>query len=337
LRKNLGIVLIGVGVFALCLAIGLRFWAVPRAEKTPLDLNIKLVATGDAQILNAATGDLESTRLQATRRVRSDSAASDSKVVVAQETLCIVKIIDNPPECVDAYDSLHRLLSVTTDRFAADRKTAESVNNPKYHENVDGDTKVKHVGVTYKWPFNSEKKTYQFFDPNVRRPAPAKYVGTEKLEGLKVYKYEAVQPAVEHDIAAGIPGTYADTRTVWIHPLTGVIVKGVEHQTLNLASGDTALETTLTFDDASIKYQAKQAKDGASKIELLGTILPVVAGLLGLLALAFGIRLIRGEQNPSIHGGSRPPPRDRDPDLVLPGNYGGPVEREPDFQSGPSI
>jgi hypothetical protein len=337
LRKILGIVLIGVGVFAICLAIGLRFWAVPRAEKTPLDLNIKLVATGDAQVLNASTGDLETTRLQATRRVRSDSAASDSKVVVAQETLCTIKIIDNPPECVDAYDSLHRLLSVTTDRFAADRKTAESVNDPKYHENVDGDTNVKHVGLTYKWPFNSEKKTYQFFDPNLRLAAPAKYIGTDKIEGLELYKYEAVQPAVEHDIAAGIPGTYADTRTVWIHPLTGVIIKGVEHQTLKLANGDTALETTLTFDDASIKYQAKQAKDGAAKIALLGTYLPIGAGLLGLLAVAVGIRLTRGEQNSSLHDGSRPPHRDTDPDDLPLLNGVGSVERQPDFQSGPSI
>ena len=55
-RKALSFVLIAVGVFCLVLAIGLRFWAPSRAEKTPLNLDIKLVSTGPASILNSAPG-----------------------------------------------------------------------------------------------------------------------------------------------------------------------------------------------------------------------------------------------------------------------------------------
>jgi len=296
-RKALSFVLIGIGVFCLVLAAGLRFWAPSHAEKTPLNLDIKQVATGPATILNASTGQTEQTNLIATRRVRTDSTASDSKVTVVQETLCIVKDVDNPPECVDAQDPQQRLLSFTTDRVAADRKTAESVNDPKYHENVNGDTSAKHVGLSYKWPFNAKKQTYKFYDPVSEQAPDARFIGTEKLAGLNLYKYEAVIDNIDLPVGPGIPGKYSDTRTVWIDPVTGVIVKGVEHQVRTLANGTPALDTTLTFDQDAINYQAKQAKDGRNKIDLLTVWLPLLALVVGLIAFAIGVLLLRRPPN----------------------------------------
>jgi len=103
-------VLVLVGVFCLVLAALLRFYAPGRAEKTPLNLNIRQVATGPAKLLNASTGQLEDLNLIATRHVRTDSVLSDSKVTVVQETLCIVKDIGNPPECVSNQDPQKRLV-----------------------------------------------------------------------------------------------------------------------------------------------------------------------------------------------------------------------------------
>src|SRR6476469_9073323 len=62
-RKALSFVLVLVGVFCLVLAALLRFYAPSKAEKTPLNLNIRQVATGPAKLLNAATGKLEATNL----------------------------------------------------------------------------------------------------------------------------------------------------------------------------------------------------------------------------------------------------------------------------------
>jgi hypothetical protein len=305
LRKASSFVLILLGVFCLVLAGLLRFYAPSRAEKTPLNLDIKQVATGPAKVLNSGTGKLEDTNLIATRRVRTDSAASNSDVTVVQETLCIVKDIDNPPECVDARDQQQRLLSFTTDRVAADRVSAESVNDPKYGGNINGDSTVQHQGLTYKWPFHAKKQTYKFYDPTSQQAPDANFTGTEKVAGLNCYKYEATIDNVDLDVGPGIPGKYSDTRTVWVDPVTGAIVKGVEHQTRTLADGSPALDTTLTFDQDAINYQAKQAKDGRSKITMLTVTLPLILLVLGVLLLAGAVLMLRrkpaGEAEATAH------------------------------------
>lgn len=324
MRTVLTSIMVGLGVFLLVTAGLLRFYAPSRAEKTPLNLDITLVATGPAKLASGggATTDLQ---LQATRKVRVDSSASDSNVVVILETLCIVKLIDNPPGCVSASDPQNRLVSFTTDRVAADRKTAESVNNPKYGEYVDSDTSVKHQGLTYKWPFHAKKKSYLFYDPASEHAPTANYLRTEKIEGLNCYVYEAVESNLSVDVAKGIPGTYDDTRTVWVDPVTGTIVKGVEHQVRKLTDGTVALDTTLTFDEKSIKSQADKAKDGRRQIDLLTKWLPLICLILGigLLVGAFFV----GRSGRSTDGGGEgrhgQPTPDDDPNRAEPPLWAG--------------
>lgn len=327
MRRIFGLLLLGVGVFGLVVAGLVRFWVYPNGLKTPLNLDIPIIATGPAQVYDATAGQLRPVTLRADRTVRVDSSASDSKVVVVQERLCIVIQENNPPPCVSGTDP--RLLTYTTDRVAAERKNAESVNNPKYGENVNGDTKVKHTGLSYKWPFHSKKTTvYQFFNPDVRFASPASYQGSEKIKGLTTYKYVSVTPTTDEDIFKGVPGTYDDTRTVWIEPLTGTIVKGVEHQVRKFRGGSldgqTAVDLTLTFDDKTITYQANKAKDGRKQIDLVSLWLPLIGLVVGVLALAGGIYLLffASRRHPPAEEAAPPPPA---PEQGPPG-YAGPPE-----------
>jgi len=110
---------------------------------------------------------------------------------------------------------------------------------------------------------------------------------------MTMYKYEAVIDNIDLPVGPGIPGKYSDTRTVWIEPLTGAIVKGIEQQKRWLADGTQALDTTLTFNQAAIDYQAKQASDGRAQIKQLTVILPLISLLVGLLALVGAFLLSR--------------------------------------------
>lgn len=329
MRRVFGVVLIGLGVFGLLFAGLVRFWVYPNGEKTPLDLDIPIVATGPAQVFDATTGQLQQVELRADRTVKVDSQASDSKNVVVNERLCIVIQRDNPPPCVPATDP--RLLTYTTDRVASDRKSAQAVNDPKYGGNVNGDTTIKHTGLTYKWPFHVKKKTYQFFNPDVGVASPATYAGKEKIEGLMLYKFVSVTPTTEADVFKGVPGYYTDTRTVWIDPVTGTIVKGNEHQVRQFRGGSldgqTAVDLNLTFDQDTVKFQTKKAKDGRDLIDLVSFWLPLAGLLVGILALAGGVVLL-------LRRGKRPPPSDVPPPPPAPGQPDPPAYAPPPPSAG---
>jgi hypothetical protein len=294
-RRTLGVVLMGIGVFGLAMAVLFPTVVVDRSKKTPLNLNITQISSGPASVLDAATNKVRKVRLRATRVVRTDSTASDGTNTTVNESLCIVIETDpKMPNCVKD----ERLLSLTTDRVTADRRSAESVHVAKYNENVNGDTSVRHAGVTYKWPIDAEKRTYQFYLPDLKKAFPATYEGTAKRAGLTVYKYVSATGTQPYQVQGVFPGTYNDTRTVWVEPRTGAIIDGTEHQVQTLKGGPVALDTTLSFEQSAIDFQANYAKGKIDKLRQAQLWGPLIAGIVGVLALVGGILLLRRASRP---------------------------------------
>jgi Porin PorA len=320
MRKGIGAVLIGVGLFGVVLAILMPTVVVNGSKKTPLDLNITQVSSGPAKLLDPTTNQVKDVQLRATRVVKTDSHASDGTNTTVFETLCIVVVQGSTPNCVKAPDP--RLLSVTTDRVTADRRSAESVHVARYSENVNGDTSVKHTGLSYKFPIDTKKKTYQFFQPDVAKAYPAVYKGTSKIRGLTVYKFVSETGSVPYKVNGLFDGTYTDTRTVWVEPGTGAIINGTEHQVQALSTGQVALDTTLSFEKSAIDSQAKFAKDKIDQLRLAQLWGPLVVGVLGIAALVGAFFLLRrrkpaggdGEGSPR-HGAPTP---DDDPTYAEP-------------------
>lgn len=297
MRKSSAIVLMGVAIFGFVLTILLPTVVVARSKKTPLNLDITQISSGPATLYDTATGQAKQVNLRATRVVRTDTKASDGKYTTVFETLCTV-IVDNPsmPNCLKATDP--RLLSVTTDRVTADRKTAESVHIAKYNEQINGVSTtngelVRHVGLSYKWPIDAKKKTYQFFQPDLNRAFPAVYSGTAKIKGLTVYKYVSDTGVQPYRIRELLDGTYDDTRTVWVEPRTGTILNGVEHQVQKLGDGTVALDATLSFEPSAVTDQANFAKGKLNKLKLAQLWGPLITGIVALLALIGAIVLLR--------------------------------------------
>lgn len=302
-RRALAAVLIGLGVFGLLLAVLLPTVVVSKSKKTPLDLNITLRSDGAARLYDQASGQTHTVQLRATRVVRSDSHASDSKYTTVNESLCIVVVTGDTPDCVAATDG--RLLSVTTDRVTTDRRSGESVNMPKYGGNVNGNTSVQRQGMAYKWPIDAKKRTYQFFNPDLEKAFPATFQGTSKINGLTVYEYVCATGDQSYQVNGLFPGTYNDTRTVYVEPRTGAIIKGVEHQVQTLEGGPVVLDTTLTFDQASIKYQSDYAKHKIDQLRIVQLWAPLGCGIAGVALLVVGILLAGLRRGGS---GSQPQP-----------------------------
>jgi hypothetical protein len=307
MRKAFGYVLLGLGVFALVLTALLPTVVADRSKKLPLDVNVTLHSSGTATVLDASTLEPKQVNLKATQIVRSDSKSSDGTNTVMFETLCIVIVEGNTPDCVQAPDP--RLLSATTDRVAVSRKTAEAVNIAKYNEQINGKSTmpngdaVRHEGVDYTWPIGAQKKTYMFFQPDLNKAFPATYQGTDKISGLTVYKYVSDTGTQPYKVQGLLDGTYTDTRTVWVEPQTGVIIKGTEHQVQRITDvndptgpGTLALDATLGFDQSAINTEAKLAKDGISKLRLVELWLPLITGILGVAAIVGAYFLLRSRR-----------------------------------------
>ena len=304
MRRAIGVVLIGLGVFSIVLAILLPTVVVPRSKKIPLNTDVTVIATGPAKVLDAATGQVKDVNLRATQIVRSDTNASDSTNTTQNESACIVIVQGVTPNCVAATDP--RLLTVTTDRVTIDRKTAEAVHIDGWNEAVNGDTSVRHTALAYEWPIDSKKQPYQFYQPDLKAAFPANFVRTEKINGMTTYVYVSDTGTHPYQIQGIAPGTYTDRRTVWVEPHTGAVLKGQDTQVQTLANGQLALSTTLTIDDASIASMTKTSEDAINKITLASLWAPLALTVIGLASLIGGWFLLRKRgRHPSDGGGRR--------------------------------
>jgi Porin PorA len=295
MRRFLGPVLLGLGVFLLVLAGMLRFFVADRVVVTPIDQYAQSVAPGPGTYLDPAALQERTGDLVAVRTLKADVAASDKDTAVWDVSV-VLSTGDG------------RFVRATLDRVATDRRTAEAVNC--CGEAVDS-VPTRHTGISYKFPFNTEKKDYPFWDPNSKTALPAKFVSEDKVQGLTTYKFIQTIPAMQiqtQEVPGSLVGEtapsvqapvfYATTRTVWVEPKTGVIVKGTEQNntTLRDSSGQdkaTVIQYDLTFDDATQKAQANLAKDNIGKINLVTRWLPLLGLVLGLIFILAGLILMR--------------------------------------------
>ncbi|HET9289665.1 MAG TPA: DUF3068 domain-containing protein [Actinomycetes bacterium] len=309
MARRVGFVLVFVGLFLLFFGLFERFYAYPRLKKAPLDQYSTPVATGTGTYFNRSPDRLEEVtgaQLLNKRVVRGDVSAGTDEVAVW----------DSFNSTIDTADQ--GVITATQERIALDRVTAQSVQccgeNPR------------HQGLTLKFPFGTEKTTYQFWDGPAQRALPAAYTRTERLEGVDVYRFE--QRIDRLDVGdqeipgalAGDPDTpslqtniiYTNLKTLWVEPATGIIVKAQQDvsQVLETPGGEqvlTLLDGTLTYDEATVSANADDAASGATRLRLLGTILPAVALFLGLIAVAAGLVLLRSPEGRRVARGEQRP------------------------------
>ena len=291
MRRFLGPVLLGLGVFLVVLAGLLKFFVAERVILTPIDQYAQTTSPGPGSFLDPATLQVRSSDLVAVRTLRGDVAAS-TKDTAVWDVSVVLSTGDQ------------QLVQASIDRVATDRRTAEAVNC--CGEAVNS-VPTRHSGLSYKFPFDTQKQTYQFWDANAKKAVPARYVSEETVQGLTTYKFVAQIDATQiqtQEVPGSLVGEsapsvqapvyYTDTRTVWVEPKTGVIVKGSEQNrtTLRNSAGEdktVALQFDLTFNEDSQRSQATLARDNIGKIDLLTTWLPLIGLLVGVVLIIAGL------------------------------------------------
>jgi hypothetical protein len=299
MRRFLGPLLFGLGAFLLIAGLLLRFYAYPKLAVAPIDQNsvTRLEAT-DAELFDTATLKPITTDLSIESRTVGDVKASQDaggKVRVWVGTTSI-------------RSSDGTVRSRSTNRTPFDGFSAKAVNCcGAFDESTEGDrTPVKRTGLVWKYPFNSEKKTYQVWDSTLGKAVTTKYVRQTSIQGMKVYVYKSVVPRTKvgtQDVPASLVGgsgtgnvtadsMYSNTTTVYVEPRTGAIIdEGQETNNTLAVNGEDKVTTTK----GDIRYTRAQVtkfvNDLSSKVTLLGLVQttgPIIAAILGLILLALG-------------------------------------------------
>ena len=301
MRRNIGLVLAGLGAFLIVLAVVLPTWIVGQVVKFPLNeyQSASLAASNASYFSAKSLTEKTGVNLQATYTIKGDGGAGTSSTAVWNEYSYV-------------YDRTnHYAVQQMTRRFAFDRKTGQLTMC--CGANVNGDSSVQQRGlVGYVFPFGTKKQTYQVFDTTLNKPVPFPYAGTADVRGITTYKFtEDIAPTqVATQTVPGslvgmsaasvtLPEFYEIHLTYYVDPVTGALVNVDEHQTMSLHNPSTGAQALLLFDadlkvtPSALSTIVKLDTDGRSKLTLLKVILPLVLGIVGVIALVTGLILGR--------------------------------------------
>lgn len=307
MRRVASLVLVGLGIFSLALGAVLRFYVYPELAVVPLDQKTESVAEGAAKVFYPKELVVKDAQLTAKRKVESNRVLPDGKaegdVMVWDQGLVVT-------------DGNDQLVSAMEHRVCLDRRTnmaLQQCSQQYVTDNEKGptaeDKAVRQEGLNYKFPFGTEPKDYPYFDTTLRKASTARYEGTEQLGGLEVYKFvQKIPPTKFRD--QEVPGQlvgrteasvkaerhYQNTRTMWVEPVSGIIVKGSEQQRQVLVGpdgkeGTVLLEGTLTFNEETVKQSIERATEARSKLLLISSTGPIVLLSVGAVLLLAGILL----------------------------------------------
>lgn len=318
MRRTFGFVLLGLGAALLVVGVLTTTWAPGQVKKTPTDVNTTTRLDGTASQLGGAARPIKITSI-----TRTDSKVSDAKNVAFVAVSCVMYTDQgSTPDCgtqttetdniggaADGGDS--HVLTISIDRFVTDKVSALAVSEEPY---IDQEYRgPQHDGLVNKFPFDTKKTTYPYWDSLTNRAWDAKYVGEEKMQGLKVYHFHV---STSDDNAEVIPGdsargTYTNEQDIWVEPETGAVVRQSQHQTREL-NGEPILDLQADFTDDQVKTSVQDTTDKLAQLHLVTKTAPLVGFIGGFVLLLGGIALL-------MLG------RRRDDDLVTPSQDRHPV------------
>ena len=330
--------IMGLGAALLIAALLLSTYTESKIAKIPLNLDATLVSDGtgtafDPASLNEPTFVVQRNVPLALQEQISVESPSNADVV----TLQVGSTLRRTDQQKDAGLLLALVDTVTLNRSTAAAVSSESnpggaVQKPRALEDDEPPTNIAlpHDGLAYRFPFDTEKKTYPVFDPIAQKAYDANYDGEEDVNGLTTYRFKQnvgydadgklVEPIkyaslfdddADSQVTApasmwGVPGNpeesikmtryYAAQRTFWVDPVSGTIVKKDEHGYHYYARKPLEPEVTfvdykVTSNEETVEAQVASASDERDRLALWGRILPITFTAMGLVTLIGGALL----------------------------------------------
>lgn len=304
MRRFFGPVLLGLGGFLVVGALLMRFYAYPTLAVAPVDPDSVTELSAQDVVLfdsNPEVLDTITTDLDIVSRTVGDVEATEEAPDGTRVWVSTTSVRDE--------DGVVR--SRSAEVIPMDARTAEAEDfGESWQETVEGEkVSVSRTGHVLKFPFDTQKKDYEYWDSTARQAFVAEYTGTQDRDGLTTYVFEQEIP----DTVVGtreVPGAilgledepsveaevhYENSRTLWIEPTTGALVDRIDDQRQWLAYDGAELtvqDGTIAFTDEQVATLVADYKSTAPLLAGMKGTYPLIAGLLGLLALAAGAALM---------------------------------------------
>ncbi len=330
--------IIGLGAALLIAAVLLSTYTAGKIRKIPLDIDQTLASGGTGTALDPAS-------LSGEKFVVDKDVPLVSQQAITVETPANAQVVTfqvgTTVRRTDRQQD-NGLLLAMVDTVTLNRSTAEavsdderpggSVQKPRTIEDDKPPTNIAlpHDGLSYRFPFDTEKKSYPMFDPIAQKAFDANYDGEDDVNGLNTYRFtqnvgydadgKLVDPIKyaslydkneDGEVTAraglwGLPGDpyepvtmtryYAAQRTFWVDPVSGTIVKAQEHANHYYARDALKPEMALadykvTSTEQTVEEQVAAARNERDRVALWSRILPISLGAAGLIALIGGALL----------------------------------------------
>ena len=299
MRRIVGLALVGLGAFLLVAALLTRTYVAGQLVKFPLNTYVKTTLIGkdvsyfSPKLVRPVTG----ATMEVTDTVKGDGAAGNSSTAVWDEFTYL-------------YDRTnHAEFSYTTRRAAFDRRTAVLVDC--CGANIGGNSSIRQTGLSgYVWPIGTQKQTYDVFDTTLLKPMPFRYMGTGTIHGINVYRFVEKVPPTQSGTQQ-VPGSlvgssqnlvtlpeyYVTTSTYWVDPRTGGVLDTTSYSKQYLVNTDgkelLLFNGTLVMTPASVNTAVSLDATGRTELLWFEVIGPLIAVVVGLVALVAGIVLVR--------------------------------------------
>lgn len=341
MKARLGALLFGTGVLSLVVAAGLAFYVAPSVTKLPYDLQHcdaegkpegclkKSVAVAEnATFLQLKAGQpptIQTGTLEATTEVVPQPGLTHREMTGVLAGEAVVWDVYGTVKWAEQ----NEVISQYHAEFALDRVSAAATEWNKQFLRTDAPPApdaVTFAGQTYKFPFHTEQKDYEYFDRDLRRALPITFDGTEEIEGVETYRFKQIVP--ESDVSppadrlsalleALAPGAtsgkvlYTNTRTIWVEPTSGNFIKVREQQRKTLVPDGGGVPVALLdgdfiYNDETISNSAASASNTRDRLTLVGRTLPIGLTVFGLLALVGGLLLFNAGRRSATASTRRP-------------------------------
>ncbi len=311
--KKAGTVALFLGAFLLALAALSKFYMYDRLAVVPLNTettNTSGTAAGDdAEYLDIAAGLKISTGpLKNVKVLKGNIDLSKNASKELGRDIAVWDYFNCTAQVDFDCGGTQAPLSLNIDRVAFDRNTGETVKWEGTYSETGGEktSPADFEGLYFKFPFDTQKKTYKFWDDTLLKSTDAKYVGEGDVKGLKVYKFEQVVEPIgvgTIDVPGDLVGSeepsvtadqfYSSTSYYSVEPVTGVIIVGRTAQDNYLeVDGVRKLTTTkadLQYSDATIQDTVDEYKSKATLLTAVKTYIPIGGAVLGILLIGAGL------------------------------------------------